>query len=98
MLSCITLASLGLSELGAFALVIVERLDGCVAKASSRKSVDTLVKHHLIKYITYCHGCPHRDERLPQRALLPPAAGCLYPAISIFVMLKVSLKVEAVQF
>lgn len=38
MLSCITFASAGLSEFGAFALVIVERFGvGCVAKASSRK-------------------------------------------------------------
>ena len=38
MLSCITLASVGLKELGAFALVMVERFGvGCVANASSRK-------------------------------------------------------------
>lgn len=37
MLSCITLASVGLRELGAFVLVMVERFGvGCVAKASSR--------------------------------------------------------------
>lgn len=39
MLSCIILASVGLSELGALGLVMVERLGGWVAKASSRNPV-----------------------------------------------------------
>lgn len=54
MLSCIVLASLGLSELGAFARVMVDRLGGCVANASSRKPVIVLVaRFRILSFVAW---------------------------------------------
>ena len=90
MLSYIMFASVGLSELGAFVLVIVERFGGCVARASSRKPVIMSATISFPSCSTYGHGCQHLDGPLLRQELLPQAVGYLYLAILTSVTLMVS--------